>query len=206
MCVRRDHILMSLRVNLSRVIVMSCVALLLSVVIAIISKPLNHANVVVPATRIAVLDSRRLKDEATCFKGHETLENMLSSVIAKMRDSEIKAKDDYERVKNDKALTKKQIAKSIEKIEENWAEISKQYKKEVEEIKKMDLKLSSLLQEKLDKVIEEISNKYKIDIVLNNQIKDTISTFYFTKNVDITNIVIKRLNHVISEVNLEKLR
>ncbi len=197
---------MSLRVDLSKVIVMSCIAILLAVFTMIISSSLNHTDSFVSATRIAVLDSGRLKAEATCFKGRETLENMLSSVITKMRDSEIKAKNDYEKVKNDKTLTKKQIAKSIEKIEEDWAEISKQYKKEMEEIRKIDLKLSNLLQEKLDKVIEEISNKYKIDIVLNNQIKDTISTFYFTKNVDITSIVIKKLNHIISDVNLEKLR
>ena len=131
---------------------------------------------------------------------------MLSEVVIKMRNSEVEAKTNYEKVKGDKALSKKQIAQAIEKIEEDWNETSKQYKKEVENIKGMDLKLSSLLQNKLDKVIEDIASKYKIDVVINTQIKETISVFYANKTVDITGLVIKRLNSVIPHVGIQDLK
>lgn len=174
--------------------------------LAVSNKASYHNNTIVPATKIAVINSSKLKTEATCFKGHEQLEEMLLSVISKMRNSEVKAKNDYEKVKNNKTLSKLQIAKAIEKIEEDWNQISKQYKKEVEDIRKMDLKLSALLQNKLDKVIEDVSDKHKIDIVLNNQINETISVFYAAKNVDITNIVIRKLNSIIPHVDLETLK
>lgn len=200
---------MSLQNNFSKITVISITVLIIgifSIIFSVSNKDSIDSNNIVPATRIAVIDSSKLKAEATCFKGHEKLEIMLSSIIAKMRNSEIKAKNDYEKAKNSKTLTKKQIARAIEKIEEDWNEISKQYKKEVDEIRKMDIKLSAILQEKLDNVIKEIANKYKIDIVFNNQIRETISVFYATKNVDITNVVIKRLNNVISHIDLEKLK
>jgi Skp family chaperone for outer membrane proteins len=159
-----------------------------------------------PITRIAVIDSARLKAEALCFKSHDKLEDMLSDLISKMHDSEIKAKSEYEKTKNDKSLGKKQISKKIEQIEENWNKTSQEYKKEVEKIKKMNVNLANILQKNLDKVIVSVAKKYKIDVVFNSQIRDTISVFYATENVDITDIVIKNLNQIIPNVDMEKLK
>jgi Skp family chaperone for outer membrane proteins len=157
-------------------------------------------------TRIAVINSARLKAEALCFKAHNKLEAMLSDVISRMHDSESKAKSEYEKTKNDKSLEKRQVSKKIEQIEENWSRTSQEYKKEVESIKKMDVNLSNMLEKKLNSVINSIARKYDIDIVFNTQIMDTISVFYATKNIDITDIVIKNLNRIIPSVNMEKLK
>lgn len=159
-----------------------------------------------PATNIAIINSSRLKAEALCFKNHEKLDEMLSEVISKMHDSEISAKSEYDKTKNNKSLSKKQLAKNIEKIEENWSKISTKYKQEIQNIKTMDLNLSKMLQKKLDKVISKIAKTYKIDVIINNQIRDTISVFYASKNVDITDLIIDGLNKTISSVNLEELK
>ncbi len=159
-----------------------------------------------PATNIAIINSSRLKAEALCFKTHEKLDEMLSEVISKMHDSEISAKSEYDKTKNNKSLSKKQLAKNIEKIEENWSRISTKYKQEVQNIKTMDSNLSKMLQKKLDKVISKIAKTYKIDVIINNQIRDTISVFYASKNVDITDLIIDGLNKTISSVNLEELK
>jgi Skp family chaperone for outer membrane proteins len=159
-----------------------------------------------PVTRIAVIDSARLKSEALCFKAHSKLESMLSDVISRMHDSESKAKAAYEKTKNDKTLGKKQMSKKIEQIEEEWSKISQEHKKEVESIKKMNINLSNILQKKLNGIITNVARKCNIDAVFNTQILDTISVFYAVKSIDITDIVIGNLNRVIPNVDMERLK
>jgi Skp family chaperone for outer membrane proteins len=195
------------RKNLAVLLISSIVAV--AVLISILIKIL-HYNVekqeIRPITRIAVINSTRLKSEALCFRANDKLEAMLSDVIARMHDSESKAKAEYEKTKNDRTLEKKQMSKKIEQIEEDWNKVSQKYKKEVESIKKMDANLSNMLQEKLNDVIINIVKKYKIDIVFNTRILDTISVFYAARNIDITDIVIKSLNRVIPNVDMERLK
>jgi Skp family chaperone for outer membrane proteins len=161
---------------------------------------------IIPATKIAVLDGSRLKAEATCFKAHNELENMLEKVVSNMHETEIKAKAEYEKTKNDKKLSKEEIRRNIEKIEEDWENFSIKFKEEVQNIKNMDTKLSTLLQSKLEKIIEDVSKTHKIDIILNSKINDVISVFYSTGKVNVTNLVVKKLNKILPHVDLEKLK
>ncbi len=183
----------------------SAVILILGIVFGFLYRD-DKTSDIVPATRIAVIDSARLKSEAICFKEREKLENMLSDILTKMHNFEVESKTAYEQARNDKNLTRQQREKKIEQIEHNWSKTSGQYKAEIESIKKMDFNLSNFLQEKLNKVIEIISQRYKIDVVLNAQIGNMISVFYATKGVDMTEIVINMLNETVKQVNLEDLK
>jgi Skp family chaperone for outer membrane proteins len=185
------------------------VALVVAVVVCCLYVFFLNENVklsAVPVVRVAVINSVRLKVETLCFREHDELEGMLSELVGRMHESEVIAKKEYEQVRSDKSLGKQQRMDAIEKIEENWAKISNQYKAEVEMIKKMNINLSRRLQKEIDQVIESIAQKYKIDIVLNTQVGEMISVFYSTKNVDMTDMVIDRLNKTVKHIDLEDLK
>ncbi|MDR1173642.1 MAG: OmpH family outer membrane protein [Puniceicoccales bacterium] len=165
----------------------------------------TRKKVYLEQSKIAVVDSGRIKEEAKCFKAHEKLADMLSGVIARMRCSEDDVKKKYETVKNDKSMNKKQKEKTIEKITSEWQTLVLQYKDEVQKIKEMDIKLSAKLQKVLLKVIENISKYLKIDIVQNSHLSGSILVFYHSKNVDITDIAIKEMDKIMPVVNLKEL-
>ena len=53
--------------------------------------------------------------------------------------------------------------------------------------------------------INNLAKSVKLDIVINKGSHDMINVFYNSKNIDITDIVIKNLNEVIPTVNLKEL-
>jgi Skp family chaperone for outer membrane proteins len=163
----------------------------------------NNPNIQ-PATKIAILDSRKLKTEALCFKALKELESRLTDVITRMKEEENKAKAEYEKIRNDK--NKKERIRNIEKNEEKWRQTTAKLTAEIQEIQTIDEKLSATIKKKLDEAVETVAKKYRIDIVLNDRIIDVISVFYASKASDITDSVIGELNRVIPSINLDKLK
>lgn len=154
---------------------------------------------------IAVLDGQRLKHSATCFKAHEKLSQLMSSVFSRVRDSEDKIKSEYDKIKSDTSLPQKQKLKDIAKIEAKWSDLSSKYNSEIQSIKDTDLKLTEYIQSTLNNVIESISKSLKLSIVLSKGTKDSILVFYNVKEIDVTDLVIQKMNEVLPEVNLKEL-
>ena len=157
-------------------------------------------------TKIAVIDSVKLRKEALCFKAHEKTESMLNDVFARARKSEQQMKSECDKIKRDSTLSQKQKTQNISKAETNLATLSSKYNAEIQDVKTIDLKISEYLEKKLYSVIESISKSQKIGLVLNTQIKSNISVFYNTKNVDITDQIVKKLNESVPDVNLDELK
>jgi Skp family chaperone for outer membrane proteins len=158
------------------------------------------------ATRVAMLDGDRLKAEALCFKGHEKIANMLSELIEKVRKKEDETKKAYDTIKNDATLSTERRDGELAKVELKWKDASMEYTTKIQDLKELDLKLSDLVQEKLDEVVRSIAKTAKLDIILNKRTQSLLNVFYSADNIDITDIVIRRLDKVLPSVDLEKLK
>lgn len=157
-------------------------------------------------TKVAVIDSVKLKKNSTCFRAHEKTEKMLNDVLSEARKSEQQVKLECDKIRNNPTLSQKQKTKSIAKIEANLTSLSAKYHAEIQNVKNLDMKISAYLEKKIYLIIESIAKSQKIGLVLNTQIKSNISVFYNAKNIDITDFVIQKLNESVPDVSLEELK
>jgi Skp family chaperone for outer membrane proteins len=182
--------------------------LLVGIIIAIFSFFLfsNEANVPnLDSVKVAVINAEKLKSSAKCFKVHEKVAVMLTEVISRMKVSESNIKAEFEAIKENSALNDKQKKVKISNLENEWKDISAKYNTEIQNIKNIDLKLSEYLGNKLNKIIAQISKSLKISIVLNKETKDSIIVFYNSDGIDITNLVIAKLNQKVPTVDLKEI-
>ncbi|MDR1288954.1 MAG: OmpH family outer membrane protein [Holosporales bacterium] len=154
---------------------------------------------------IGIIDGKRLKEAATCFQSHDKLAEMLSEILSKIRESETKIKEEYEKVKDDPHLSQKQKLKDIAKIEAKWSDISAKYNSEIQVIKNTDLKLSEYIQAKLSNVIKSIAKSMKLSVVLSKGTKDALLVFYSANGLDITELIVQKMNEILPEVVLKEL-
>ena len=160
-----------------------------------------------PQTKIAIIDGVKLKRTASCFKTHEKIiSDMLNEAMSKARKYEHQMKTAYEKINSDKKLSQKQKLKNKAKAETEYANFTIKHQEEIQNIRNMNLKLSEHLIKKLDKVIKDISKAKKINIVLNSQTKDSIIVFYNSQNVDITDLVIQKLDELVPDVKPEDVK
>ena len=158
------------------------------------------------AVKIGVIDAERLKSEAKCFRSHDKVATLVSDLLSEIHKKELQIKNSYETIKKDAKLNIKAKNKELSKIESKWSELSISYNKRMQSIKDLDLKISELVQSKLKDVLDSISRSYKLNIILNKGSKDVTNVFYVSKNMDITNIVIDKMNKVLPEIDLEELK
>lgn len=155
--------------------------------------------------KVAVIDASKLKNSAVCFQAHKTISDMLNDVISRMKNSESELKTDYDKINQNQKLTAKQRNSQISVIENKWSEISKKYNIEIQKIKDKDLKLSQVLENKLNQVISDLAKTLKINLVLNKETKETLIVFYNSNNIDITDKVIQELNKRLPTSNLQEI-
>jgi Skp family chaperone for outer membrane proteins len=127
-------------------------------------------------------------------------------VIARVRDAENAMKKEYEAVKNNGALSQKQRAKEISKIESKWSSESAKYNAEIQAIRNIDTKLTERIQQTVLKTVRSIAKSSNIDIVVNKWSRDMMSVFYSSPDADITDLVIKKLDEILPEIPLEEVQ
>ncbi|MDR1333419.1 MAG: OmpH family outer membrane protein [Holosporales bacterium] len=158
------------------------------------------------AVSVAVVDGGKLKATAKCFSAHEKIASMFSDVFAKIRDSENAMKKEYEAVKNNSKLSQKQRDKEISKIEAKWSAESAKYNAAIQDVRNLEAKLADRIQKEVLSTVQSIAKSMNVDIVVNKLSRDMLSIFYHTHEVDITDIVIKKLDEILPEINLEEVR
>jgi Skp family chaperone for outer membrane proteins len=156
--------------------------------------------------RLAVLDGERLKMEAKCFESHEKIAQMISDVLSRVKKSEWQIKDEYEKIKSNKKLTHEQRLSDIAKIEAKWKTLSAQYNAEIQSIRSKDLLLSKYIQEKLTSIIESISRSAKLNVVINKGNREIAFVFHNSEDIDITDLVIKKLDEEIPNVDINEIK
>ena len=155
--------------------------------------------------KIGVLNSLRLKTEATCFNAHDEISKKIMEVINDSNEITEKIRIEADSIKKNKTLSQKEKTYRLTNLELRWDKLSKQKKNEMKNLQHLETKLTNYIQNKIIKIIGDIAKMYKIDIVLNKETKDTIFIFYHKKSMDITDSVIDKLNQVIPTVNLKEL-
>lgn len=156
--------------------------------------------------RVGVLDGERLKEEALCFKTHDEIAKMVSNLLEKVRKDTNDTRSLYEKTKNNPKLPAKNRKTELSKIESKWSEASKKYNEEMQSIRNLDLKLSEFIQEKLDKAIKSLAKASKLDLIINKGNRNMINVFYNSQNIDITDMVIKKMDEILPSVNLKELQ
>ena len=181
-------------------------AVLLLVVLSLLFFSEQNTSKDIPeSVRVAVIDAEKLKSSAICFQAHKTIADMLNDVILRMKDSESEMKAEYDKVKQNAKLTPRQRSASIANIENKWSAISSKYNAEVQEIKNKDMRLAQILENRLNKVVSDLSKSLKVNLVLNKETKETIIVFYNSNRIDITDKVIRELNKRIPTSNLKEI-
>ena len=175
--------------------------------IAVISYFFNEHSDVSPQNfeilKIGVIDGVRLKSEAKCFEAHTEIADRASKVLATISETSTQTRDKVDRIKKDKKLKSQQKQEQITKIERKWKTQSAEYNKQMRKIKELDNKLTEYIQNSLLQTVDIIARKMKIDIIINKGTQSTIHVFYNRPSIDITDIVINKMNKTIPVVNLK---
>jgi Skp family chaperone for outer membrane proteins len=158
------------------------------------------------STNVAVIDGEKLKATAKCFAVHEKIASKFSSVLARIRDAEGATKREYEAIKNNSALSQKQRAKEVSKIESRWTSESAKYNAEIQTIRNTDAKLTERIQQTVLETVKSIAKSSGIDVVVNKWSREMMSVFYNSSDVDITDLVIKKLDERLPEIHLEEVQ
>ena len=155
--------------------------------------------------RIGIVDGTRLKQEAKCFETHRNVAEKVAKVLVVIREDSEKMRKQMDEIKKNKKLNEKQRRLKINALDIKWREKAKSYNKQMRDIKDLDKKLVSYIQDRLLQIIEDIAKSEKIDVVLNKGTIDIIHVFYNRKTIDMTDVVIGKLNTTIPTIDLKEL-
>ena len=148
---------------------------LISLIITLCLKQNSNLN---KNVAIAVIDGLELKTKAKCFDLHKQIDKKLNEVFHRMRESELKFKEDYNKIRNNKKLSSKQRQREISKLEVKLQSISSHYNDKIQNIRQLNFKLGNHIQENLNKIIKDIANRYNYSVILNKETTDTIIVFH----------------------------
>lgn len=157
-------------------------------------------------TRLGVLDSIKLRQEAKCFKVHEEISNLVTDLVSKIQAAEKQAKSSYNEIKKNSKLSLKAKNKELAKVESKWKSLSRKYNEEMQSIRNMDLKVSDIIQTKLFSVLDSIAKSYKLNLILNKTCDEKLNVLYTSANIDITDLVIKKMDESLPKIKLEELK
>ena len=153
--------------------------------------------------RIGVIDGVRLKSEAKCFEAHLEIADKASKILGEIKKTSTQMRNQLDEIKKDKKLKPQQKQLQITKIERKWKVESTEYNKQMRKIKELDNKLTNYIQDRLLQTVDIVARKMKIDIIINKGTQSTIHVFYNKQSIDITDIIINKMNKTIPAVNLK---
>jgi Skp family chaperone for outer membrane proteins len=156
--------------------------------------------------KIAVLDGLRLKKEAKCFMAHDEIAEMVADSLSRIKKSEEEIKEQYEKLRANKKLSKRQLAAESSKLEMKWSKIAGQCKAEMLTIREKEAALINLIQKKVEEVTRSVAKQLDLNIVINKSVGDFSIVLYDTHNVEITDYVIQKLDEELPNVDLEKIK
>ncbi|MES2607858.1 MAG: OmpH family outer membrane protein [Pseudomonadota bacterium] len=155
---------------------------------------------------IAVVDGDRLKKESKSFqavhdiliaeqsKAHEEILPIETTLLKEQEEIRLEAKKNPENAK-----------KRNDAFEVRVAELEQKMQKKRSLLEKQRDSLSEIIQEMVFSIINEISAKKNISIVLNKTIDDKRSVFFVEKRMDLTDEVIAKLDSHLKNIKLPNI-
>ena len=179
--------------------------LVIAVISLVITFCMKKETSVINGVAIAVIDGGELKSKAKCFELHKQIDKQLNEVFGRIRESELKFKEDYNKIRNNKKLSSKQRQREISKLEVKLQSISTHYNNEIQNIRQLNFRLGNYIQRNLNCIIKDIAKCENYCTVLNKETADTIIVFYNNPKIDITSKVIQFLDTKLKTLNLNNI-
>lgn len=173
----------------------------LAVIYYLTKKPSVEAS----AARVSIIDSVRIKTQSLPFiKVRQLLEEQHATAQKEILEQESVIREQYEELKkstipNSEKQKKKQI------LDKKVAELQQSVQKRQEKLTKQFSFLTENLEAKLNEIIKEIVKEFGFNLVLNTTIQETHAILYAEPSLDITDEVIKRLDHKLPNLTLPTL-
>lgn len=163
-----------------------------------IKKPSVEAGI----SRVAIIDSVRIKTQSLPFiKVRQLLEEQHATAQKEILEQESVIREQYEELKkNSVPNSEKQKTKQI--LDKKVAELQQSVQKRQEKLTKQFSFLTENLEIKLNEIIKEIVKEFGFNLVLNTTIQETHAILYAEPSLDITDEVIKRLDHKLPNLTL----
>jgi len=166
-----------------------------------VKKPSVEAGI----SRVAIIDSVRIKTQSLPFiKVRQLLEEQHATAQKEILEQESVIREQYEELKkNSVPNSEKQKTKQV--LDKKVAELQQSVQKRQEKLTKQFSFLTENLETKLNEIIKEIAREFGFNLVLNTTIQETHAILYAEPSLDVTDEVIKRLDHKLPNLALPTL-
>ncbi len=166
-----------------------------------VKKPSVEAGI----SRVAIIDSVRIKTQSLPFiKVRQLLEEQHATAQKEILEQESVIREQYEELKkNSDPNSEKQKTKQV--LDKKVAELQQSIQKRQEKLTKQFSFLTENLETKLNEIIKEIAREFGFNLVLNTTIQETHAILYAEPSLDVTDEVIKRLDHKLPNLTLPTL-
>jgi Skp family chaperone for outer membrane proteins len=155
--------------------------------------------------RIAILDSVRIKTQSLPFiKVRQLLEEQHAMAQKEILEQESIIREQYEGLKKG-SIPNSEKQKKKQTLDKKVAELQQSVQKRQDKLTKQFSLLTENLEIKLNEIIKEIVHEYGFNLVLNTTIQETHAILYAEPSLDITDEVIKRLDHKLPDLTLPTL-
>lgn len=155
--------------------------------------------------RVSIIDSVRIKTQSLPFiKVRQLLEEQHAVAQKEILEQESVIREQYEELKKS-SIPNQEKQKKKQNLDKKIAELQQSVQKRQEKLTKQFSLLTASLESKLNEIIKEIVKEYGFNLVLNTTIQETHAILYAEPSLDITDEVIKRLDHKLPDLTLPSL-
>lgn len=152
--------------------------------------------------KIAIVDGARIKKESKPFLYVvETERNKLEEIYNQMRTRYESIRKLLELSKSSK-IPMKDRAKYKAQFEAEAAKLEQEVQAKKDNLRQKFAILTKTLEDSVIQTTSDLAKKYNLSIIFNTNVFDTITIFYATPNIDLTDEAIKLLNQRLKNIKL----
>lgn len=185
--------------------ILSIIGFLVITGLAILYQFTKRPSIEAGAARVAIIDSIRIKTQSLPFiKVRQLLEEQHAMAQKEILEQESIIREQHEELKKG-SLPDSEKQKKKQILDKKVAELQQNVQKRQEKLTKQFSFLTENLETKLSEIIKEIVKEHGFNLVLNSTIQETHAILYADPSLDITEEVIKRLDHKLPNLTLPSL-
>ncbi len=185
--------------------ILSIVGFLVALVLLSFYYVTKKPSVEAEAARVSIIDSVRIKTQSLPFiKVRQLLEEQHTIAQKEILEQESTLREQYEELKKS-PVHNQEKQKKKQALDKKVAELQQSVQKRQEKLTKQFSLLTEGLESKLNEVIKEIVKEYGFNLVLNTTIQETHAILYAEPSLDITDEVIKRLDHKVPDLTFPNI-
>ncbi|MDR0633233.1 MAG: OmpH family outer membrane protein [Holosporales bacterium] len=150
--------------------------------------------------KLAIVDGSRIKKESQAFLKVLDLEKKAFEDVNEKIRAEYKNLQDILKQSKDLKNSAKARLEYKKQFDQEFAILEPQVQIEKEQLRKRDIVLKQRLNDAVLKVTKDLAKKYKLDIILNANVFETMTVFFSSPRIDLTNEAIALLDKKIKDI------